>query len=374
MSQAQKCVLLACGGTGGHIFPAFSVAEELKKKHPSIRLVFICGNKDIETAIFRMLSGEKVIPVESAPFRGTRSLFSPSFLLRLLKGIAHSAGILKREKPGVVVGFGGHFSFPVIVAARLLGIRTMIHEQNVMPGFANKVMARWVDAVALSFDDTRRYLPPHRCIRHTGNPIREFIERDCREEALKFFGFSPNKATVLVLGGSQGAESINTVFLETLKTLSAETRASIQVLHLTGKMSTALAEKMCADLGVTSRAFSFFERMDLAYGAADFAIGRAGATFLAESAAKRMPAILVPYPFAGGHQLLNARAFLGDGQSLVIEQKDLTPATLGPELEKFIGKALELRKTGKAPAQNRSQENSRIKLMHFIEERAGWAE
>ncbi len=366
----DRCVLLACGGTGGHIFPAFSVAEELKKKYPALRLVYVCGNKDIENAIFRMISGEKVIPVESAPFRGGYSLFSPAFLLKLLQGFRQSYKILRTEKPSIVVGFGGHFSFPVILAARCLGIKTVIHEQNVMPGFANKVLMRFADAVALSFEETRAYLAPHRFMKRTGNPIRASIEKDCREEALKFFGFSPEKVTVLVLGGSQGAESINTVFLESLAKLPVELRSSLQAVHLTGKMSTALAEEACAKEGVFSRAFSFFERMDLVYGAADFALGRAGATFLAEAKAKQTPAILVPYPFAGGHQLLNARAFLESGNSWVIEQKDLSAEMLAPVLKKFTETALREIKMKKPPVP--ASENSRIQLMNFIEECAGW--
>lgn len=364
-----RCVLLACGGTGGHIFPAFSVAEELKSARPDLKIVYVCGKKDIENAIFRMISGETVVSIESAPFRGARSLFSPSFLIKLLRGIGRSAGLLRREKPEVVVGFGGHYSFPVIVAAKLLGIKTMIHEQNVMPGFANKVLSRWVDSVALSFGESRPYLAARGEVRETGNPIRAAIERECRDEAMRFFGFDASKITALVLGGSQGSESINTVLFDALKLISPEAKASLQVIHLTGRMSTALSERACAAEGVTARAFSFFERMDLAYGAADFAVGRAGATFLAEASARRLPAVLVPYPFAGGHQMLNARAFARTGRSVIIEQKDFTPQALAGALEDFIARAAEARRQGAPP---KAPTNSRTKLMNFIEECAGW--
>ncbi len=362
-SSPGRCVVLACGGTGGHIFPAFSVAEELKRWDPSLRLVYVCGNKDIENAIFRIITMEKVFSIDSAPFRGSRSLFNPSFLIKLFRGFIQSYRILRAERPAIVVGFGGHFSFPVLVVARLLGIRTMIHEQNVMPGFANKILVSWVSAVALSFEETRSYLSKHPRMLCTGNPIRASIEKDCRNEGLEFFGFSSQKKTVLVLGGSQGAESINTVFLEALKLLPETLRLSLQVIHLTGKMSTALAEDRCAREGVTARAFSFFERMDLAYGVADVAIGRAGATFLAEAKAKRLPAILVPYPFAGGHQLLNARAFLAGGFSKIIEQSELTAEILAETLTEFLERTIE-----KQPI----QENSRMKLTGFIKECCGW--
>ncbi len=368
----ERCLILACGGTGGHIFPAFSVAEELKKKYPSLRLVYVCGNKDIENAIFRMVSQEKVIPIDSAPFRGARSFFNGVFLLKLAQGFYQAFTILRKEKPAVVVGFGGHFSFPMILMARGLGIKTMIHEQNVMPGFANKVLTRWADAVALSFEDTRKYLPPHRNMRETGNPIRAAIDRDCRQEALGFFGFSANKVTVLVLGGSQGAESINTVFLEALSQVPVSVKSLLQVVHLTGKMSTALAEETCMKEGVVCRAFSFFERMELAYGAADFAVGRAGATFLAEAKAKKMPAILVPYPFAGGHQLLNAKAFVEDGRSLIIHQSDLSPVMFAPIFQDFVERAMQQKNKPIVSPLINAALNSRIKLMTFIEECAGW--
>lgn len=376
----MRKIVLACGGTGGHIFPAFSTAEELKARYPDTRITYICGKKDIENAIFKMISHEKVYSVESAPFRGIKSLFSPSFLLKLSGGIRHSFSILKKEKPAVVVGFGGHYSFPVIAAAKLLRIPTMIHEQNVYPGMANKVLTRWVDGVALSFSQSKKYLPPHRNFSTTGNPIRAFIEKDCRQQALDFFNFQNEKVTMLVLGGSQGAESINLCYLEALKILAPDTRAKIQVVHLCGRMDPQEAEKTALAQGVRAKAFSFFERMDLAYGATDFAIGRAGATFLAEIRSKKIPAILVPYPFAGGHQLLNANAFIEDSASIVVEQSELNPEKLAEILENFIRHALEQRASlnlgdrigESSEAFPPLTENSRSRLAEFIEECAGW--
>ena len=173
------------------------------------------------------------------------------------------------------------------------------------------------------------------------------------------------------MGGSQGSESINYVFLEALEQLPGAVRSFLQVVHLTGKMSTTLVEEACAKVGVSSRAFSFFERMDLAYGVADFALGRAGATFLAEAKAKKIPSILVPYPFAGGHQLLNAKAFLGDGSSMILEQQNFSVATLRPVLERMIEEAMNKKKVKAVTTELIHLPNSRIKLMKFIEECAG---
>lgn len=328
MSSGPRLVF-ACGGTGGHIFPAFSVAEEIRRRDPSASIVYVCGKKDIESAIFGMMKGERVVSVESAPFRGGASFFSPSFLIKLLSGFSRALALVRREKPDLVVGFGGHFSFPVVLAAKLLGVRTMLHEQNVVPGAANRQLARVVDGVALSFEETRGRLPANRNVRVTGNPIRSAIERDCRAEALRFFGFEAGRPTVLVTGGSQGAESINGLFIGAAATLPAALRERLQVLHLCGRMAASEAEAAYRELGVRAKAYSFFDRMDLAYAVSDVAVGRAGATFLAEIAAKGIPAVLIPYPFGDGHQRDNARAFREAGRAAVAEQSTLTPQKLG---------------------------------------------
>lgn len=354
--------MLACGGTGGHIFPAISVAEEIRRRHPDVTVWYVCGKKDIESAIFRPLAAQTVAQVDSAPFRGAASLLSPSFLLRLLSGVFRSAMLIWRQKPALVAGFGGHYSFPVIVAAKCLGVRTVVHEQNVVPGTANRVLARWADGVAVSFEETRPYFKGHTNVRVTGNPIRASIETARPDQALAFFGFDAEKLTLLVLGGSQGAESINVNFLQALGFLPAALKARLQVLHLCGKLAPEASELALRQAGVAGRAYSFFERMDLAYGAADLAVGRAGATFLAEIASTGLGAILIPYPHAGGHQLANARAFSASHRGVVVEQKDLTPAVLAGLVETHLKK-----RDPQARAAAR-ESNARKKLADFIEE------
>ncbi len=357
-------ILLACGGTGGHIFPAISVAEELKRRDPRTEIVYVCGKKDIENSIFKMVIHEKVASVDSAPFGRALSLLKPSFLIKLFQGCAQSWRLLRDEKPQVVVGFGGYFSFPVMLMAKLRGIRTLIHEQNVIPGVANKFLARVVDGVALSYPDTQEYMPRHGVMKVTGNPIRASIEKDCRQEALKYFNFSNEKTTVLVVGGSQGAESINTFFLDALKFLTGPIKEKIQVLHLCGKMGPESAQAVYRSSGIPAAVYSFFQRMDLAYGACDFSVGRAGATFLAEIAAKNIPAILIPYPYGSGHQLLNAQAFCKGSESVVVEQKDMTPEKLAQLLTEFSARG----KAGRADSSVGASGNARILLADFIQE------
>ena len=380
-------IFLACGGTGGHIFPAFSVAEELRGRDPRLEIIYLCGKKDIENAIFKLLRDEKVVSIESAPFRGALSLLNPIFLLKLLSGFLKSRRLLRAERPALVVGFGGHTSFPVVFAAKRIGVKTLIHEQNVVPGVANRWLAARVDGVALSFPDTRRYLTRLTNVRVTGNPIRSFIERDSREEALRFFGFDPAKTTLLVLGGSQGSESINQFCLEALKLLPESLRSKMQVLHLCGKMPVESAESVFRTLAIRGKAYSFFERMDLAYGVADLALGRAGATFLAELAVKGIPAILVPYPYGGGHQRVNADAYGSGHEATVVEQKDLNAQMLADLLVKRLAEAESKKKSPgfsgsrpqalargtsagavECPALSRPLGNSRALLADFIEE------
>lgn len=369
-------IFLACGGTGGHIFPAFSLAEELKRRHPDLKIRYLCGTKDIETQIFRAVPKEDLVVIQSAPYRGATSLFNVVFLIKLFRGFWTAHQLLRTRRPRLVVGFGGHFSFPVLVAAKRLKIPTMIHEQNVVPGTANKQFVRFADAVALSFEETMTYLPAHANMRVTGNPIRSMIERECRREALEYFGFSKDKVTVLVLGGSQGAESINQFYLAAIKFMSREMRRSIQVLHLCGRMSPAEAESASRSSGVFSKAYAFFDRMDLAYAVTDFSLGRAGATFLAEIQTKKIPAILVPYPFGGGHQLENARVFCRGNDSVIIEQQDMDVSELARLMEKHIQKAQKQKSQAALVsfAKDRQEEmngknlsNARKEMANFIE-------
>ena len=249
------------------------------------------------------------------------------------------------------------------MAARFFGIPTLIHEQNVVPGVANKFLAHFVKGVALSFEDTRRYFKGCRRVRVTGNPIRPAIESASGEEALRFFGFSEKKITLLVLGGSQGAESINTVFFEVLNEFAAGVKDNLQVLHLCGKMAQSEAETRYAAAGVSAKVYSFFDRMDLAYAAAQVALGRAGATFLAEIKTKNIPAVLVPYPFAGGHQTMNAQAFKRENEAVIIPQAELNPRTLKNALEKYLTLGVSRRNPDSRPNQT---PNARAMLADFI--------
>ena len=354
----------ACGGTGGHIFPALATAQEIRRRDPSHRVFFLCGRRDIENEIFRAVPPADVLTVDSAPYRGLSSFADPRFLIRLAKGFFQARAYMRKWRPGLVTGFGGYVAFPVIWAAASLGIRTTLHEQNARPGRSNRYLAGLTRSVALSYPESALFFPGAKSIKVTGNPIRPEIETGRRGEAMTYFGFSPHKKTLLVLGGSQGAESVNRLFLDGLEHWSREMKDSIQVLHLCGRMSPDEARERCQAQGVTGAAFSFFDRMELAYAVSDLCVGRAGATFLAEIAYKDIPAVLVPYPHGDAHQKENARIFAKTHPAWVEEQATLTPERLARLLEEiFKGRGP---KAAEAAAGKRL--NAREQLADFLEE------
>lgn len=357
--------VFACGGTGGHIFPALATAYEIKEKDPASEVYFFSGKKDVENIIFSHQAYKNTVySIDSAPYRGPKSFLSYSFVSKLVKGFTESYFLLKKIKPNLVVGFGGYVSFPAIVAAKFLRIPTALHEQNAVPGRANRVLARLTKRVALTYEESARFFSKQTKFSTTGNPIRKEIEMDCYVEALNFFGFDSQKTTLLVLGGSQGAESVNQLLLSALAFLPADVKNNLQLLHLCGKMAPEQAQVAAFNEGVPSRAFSFFSRMELAYGVADLCIGRAGATFLAEIAVKKIPAILIPYPFGDKHQYQNAALFSKNHSALVLDQNTLTPKLLAESLLKVYSEAREHRKRPRLE----SKDVAREKLISYLKE------
>jgi UDP-N-acetylglucosamine--N-acetylmuramyl-(pentapeptide) pyrophosphoryl-undecaprenol N-acetylglucosamine transferase len=246
-------------------------------------------------------------------------------------------------KPDAVVGFGTLDSFPLLMLGRLLRAKTLIHEQNVMPGRANRLLARFADRTAVSFAQTKKYLGirPERIV-YTGNPVREELVKIEKAEARIFFGLNPEKFTILVLGGSQGSRSINLRFLEALQGLTGT--YSLQVIHLAGDSDGPGLEEKYRNLKLEARVFSFLNQMQYAYSACDIAICRCGATTLAELIHYRLPAILIPYPYAYNHQRWNADVLEEVGAGAIIEEDKLHTDLLALTVKSFLDDPKKLEK------------------------------
>lgn len=323
-------ILIAAGGSGGHIFPAIALARTLKEKKPGIEIKFVGSRKELDRRIFEK-EGFSFFLLSANKLPYNKSLKLLLFFAKLKIDILRAFIIIASYKPDVVVGFGGYLSFPVIFAASVLSVPRVLHEQNVVPGRANNFLFRWADAIAISFDETKKFLGPYagKAV-FTGNPIRyEFFSalnrKDGRELAIKQFGLDTDKFTILVIGGSQGAHFLNEAFIQAIALIRDDIKIYLQVIHITGIKDYEWAVKEYRKIGSPeARVYSFIDRIEEAYGAASLVVTRSGASALFELAFFGKPMILVPYPFAMSHQSDNARVFSKNGAAIEIEEGKLS--------------------------------------------------
>jgi UDP-N-acetylglucosamine--N-acetylmuramyl-(pentapeptide) pyrophosphoryl-undecaprenol N-acetylglucosamine transferase len=329
-------ILIASGGSGGHIFPAVALAEELKLKDPSAEILFVGSDKSLDRRIFEK-EGFKysLLSANKLPYKASfDTLF---FFLKLSVDILRSLIIILKYRPDAVVGFGGYVSAPVIVAAYILGIPRMVHEQNAVPGRANAMLFRFADRIAVSFEETKKYLGA--CAGKavfTGNPIRASLLKDDKPGNIKKLGLDPKKFTILVIGGSQGAHNLNKAFLKSLSRMDGDTRRSLQVIHITGVSDYGWASAAYEELSVEHRVHSFVDRIEEAYSASDLIVTRSGASAIFEIAYFGRPMILIPYPFALSHQSENARIFTARGAAVRIDEKDLSGDMMKDRIESLL--------------------------------------
>lgn len=314
MSKAQPNILLAGGGTGGHLYPALAIADEIKNLAPNAVLWFVGTSKKIEA---------RVVPQHGYPFRTiwisgfhrAMRLSNLVFPLKLVVSLLQSFFLIRRFQPDVVVGTGGYVCGPVLSAASLLGIPTVIHESNSYPGVSTRLLAARATKVFLAFETTKKWLSRTENTELVGTPTRESLEKASREESLNFFHLDRMKRTVLVFGGSLGAASINNAILATIDQLIEN---NVQLIWQTGwteseRIEKAVAEKHIGWVG------PFIDRMEFAYAAADVVVCRAGATTLAELTRVGKAAILIPYPLAAAdHQTVNASTMVEAGAALMV--------------------------------------------------------
>ncbi|MGO9613184.1 MAG: undecaprenyldiphospho-muramoylpentapeptide beta-N-acetylglucosaminyltransferase [Dissulfurispiraceae bacterium] len=314
-------VLIAGGGTGGHLFPGIAVAEEFKERGLSKEIVFVGTEHGIEA---------KVVPWEGYTIKFLRAegLVGRSLLRKIrasvifLLSISDSLKILKSFRPHIVIGVGGYASVGMVLSAYLKGLPTLILEQNSVPGLANRFLGKFADAVAVTYQESISFFPRHKTYL-TGNPIRKRMTRKDRDLAYSCFPLQRERFTVFAFGGSGGARSINQSVEEAL-TYLRDLKRNMQFLHQTGEKDYEKVTNTYRRLGFHGIVAPFIHQMAAAYSIADIVICRAGATTLAEIAAMGKPAILIPYPHAASnHQEHNARKLADMGAAKIILDREL---------------------------------------------------
>lgn len=336
-------VVLAGGGTGGHVFPALALARELRVR--AIEALMVGTPRGLEAAIF----AAEGFPVEVIRVEGLKGMTvraQARSLALLPQALVHSLYLVGHYQPDVVVGMGGYAAGPVSMAAVLRRIPLLIHEQNCSPGLTNRILARMADTVAVTFEESQSVFG--RQVVVTGNPVRrEILEAD-RHKGCEAFHLDPGKVTVLVFGGSQGARRINRAVAEALPHL-AESQGRLQIVHATGERDFDLVEEAYRAWKGEARVLPFIQDMASAYAAADLVVSRAGATTIAELTALGKPAILIPYPFAThDHQRLNAEELVRVGGARVVLDRDLTGYRLASDLRTLLGDPPALAEMGRA--------------------------
>jgi len=318
-------IIITGGGTLGHIYPGLAIADKLRQK---AEILFVGTNKKIEL---------EVIQKAGFQFRGIDiqdwSAGKVKFILKLIKGFFTGIKYLKEFKPDIVMGMGGYASIPVVLGAVLLKMKTLLHEQNSIPGKANRLLANFVDKVAVSFSEAKQYLPARK-VEVTGNPIRAQFGQINRQEALAKFNLDADKFTLLIFGGSKGAHKINEVMKETMNFLPVD---KIQIIWATGEQDYQFIKEAALKTGLKIIVKEFFYDLPIAYQAADLVICRAGANTLAEIIACNLPAILIPYPYAtDNHQEHNAKFLVQKGAAIMIKESDLSIKKLTKTIIEFI--------------------------------------
>lgn len=319
-------VIIAGGGTGGHLFPGIAVAEELENRGINkADIIFVGTQQGIESRAVPK-EGYNIRFLRAEGIAGRSILKKARSLFVFFLSIADSLRIISSVRPDIVIGVGGYASVGMVLAARLKGIPTMILEQNSVPGLANRFLSKFVDAVAATYQESMSFFPIHKTF-FTGNPVRrQIILKDKKDinDAYLLFPIDRNKFTVFIFGGSSGASSINHAMISALNYLT-ELRQEVQFLHQTGERDYHLAREAYRRLGFKGIVAPFIYQMAEAYAISDIVVCRAGATTLSEITVMGKPSILIPYPYAASnHQEYNAIKLQNTGAAKVILDRELT--------------------------------------------------
>ena len=334
-------VLIAAGGTGGHLYPGIAIAEAWMRLHPDSKVVFVGTSRGPETkAVPRAGFTLETIAARGLPRRPGFGMIRAA--LGLVTSLAQSFRLIVDLKPHVVVGTGSYVSAPVVLVARLFGIPVIIQEQNSIPGATNRWLNLISTEVHISFLESRGYFRRKNNLRVSGNPIRRSLLQQDRAAAYETFDLDPAKRTLFVFGGSRGAASINRAVEGALERLK---NSQIQVLWQTGAEDFEAIDRRFRSFPIKVRVFAYLDAIEKAYAIADIAVCRAGAMTIAEVTACGIPSILVPYPHATrDHQTHNARGLQERDAAMVIADKDLTPEILADKISELLRDEARLRR------------------------------
>lgn len=336
----KRLALIVAAGTGGHLYPGIAMARSILKQgqqmanDPGWDVIFAVRQGDMGKMLLER-EGFQVVEFSGQGWPRRISLKTFAFPFKVVAGFCQAWSFLDKRNPRIVAGMGGYLSFGVLVAARLKGIPTLIHEQNVLPGLTNRILGRFVKSVAVSFPESEKYFS-NKGVWVSGLPVRAEIGRVSRAEGRKHFGLTEHRTTLLVFGGSLGASRLNQVASQSWPLLN-DLSDQFQVLHIAGERDYACIEAGYKTLPVKAAVLPYCHDMAAAYGAADLVICRAGASTVAELLVAQRPAILVPYPYASeDHQIYNAEVLVQRALAQVILEKDLTPEVLAKRLRPYL--------------------------------------
>ncbi|MDF7810551.1 undecaprenyldiphospho-muramoylpentapeptide beta-N-acetylglucosaminyltransferase [Hymenobacter sp. YC55] len=317
-------VIISGGGTGGHIFPAVAIANELRRRQPDAEILFVGANGRMEMTRVPE-AGYEIVGLDIAGLQRRLTPQNLIFPIRVMRAVRKAGKLIEQFRPDVVVGVGGYASAPVLLAATSRGIPSLIQEQNSYAGLVNKLLSRRVNKICVAYDGMQKFFPQEKLVL-TGNPVRTEIASGNRVEARQFFGLAPDQPVLLVIGGSLGARTLNQATAAALPRLKA---AGVQLLWQTGKLYYPEASQQAAAFAADNlKALEFVQRMDLAYAAADVVVSRAGALSVSELCLTGKPSILVPSPnVAEDHQTKNAMALVRKDAALLVSDAE-APAKL----------------------------------------------
>ncbi len=316
--MGQYKFILSGGGTGGHIYPAVAIANELKSRFPDAEFLFVGAQDKMEMQKVPQ-AGYAIKGLWIAGLQRKLTLQNAMFPLKLISSLWKSRKIIKAFKPDVVIGTGGFASGPLLQMANMLGIPTLIQEQNSFPGITNKLLSKKANAICVAYENLERFFPKEKMIL-TGNPVRQDLIAitDKRAEAIAHFKLGANKKTLLVLGGSLGARRMNQLIEKELKNILAQ---NVQIIWQCGKLYFEEYQKYNSE---NVQVVSFIERMDLVYAAADIIISRAGASSVSELCIVGKPVIFIPSPnVAEDHQTKNAKAIVDKKGAILLKESQL---------------------------------------------------